>query len=183
MLWGHENIKGLKDITIKDYWQWTYSDLIISENRSSFGLFLIAQALELTKIPRINWGEVDLRYKRKKVSVKINSRIQGWKQSKSKRIVFEIPKKKGWHAKKPDSLTFRNREADLFIFGLHTEKQVKKANLLDLSQWEFYVVSTTVLDLNYPSKNKIGIRQLKSISNPIMHNQIKEAVDAIVNEI
>ena len=182
MFWGHENIKGLAATTIKDYWQWTYSDLMISENRSSFGLFLIAQALELTSIPRINWGEVDLRYKRKKISVKINSRIQGWKQSKSTRILFDIPKKKGWHAKKPDSLTFKNREADLFIFGLHTEKQVKCANLLDLNQWEFYVVPTETLDANFPNKNKIGIRQLKSISIPIPHSDIKKNVEAILNK-
>lgn len=66
MFWGHENIKGLKSTTIKDYWQWTYSDLLIESNRSSLGLFIIAHALELTKMPRINWGNVDLRYKRKK---------------------------------------------------------------------------------------------------------------------
>ena len=94
MFWGHEKIKGLKSTTINDYWQWTYSDLMITENRKSLGLFLIANSLELTNMPRINWGEVDLRYKRKKISIDVSARIQSWKQSKSKRIQFNITKKK-----------------------------------------------------------------------------------------
>ena len=182
MFWGHENIKGLKSTTIKDYWQWTYSDLLIESNRTTLGLFIIAHALELTKMPRINWGIVDLRYKRKKVSIDISSRIHGWKQSKSNRILFDITIKKGIHAKNEHSLTFKNREADLYIFGLHKEKELKKADFLNLEQWDFYVVSTSILDEKFPTKNKIGIRLLNSISNPIHYNEIQNTVNGLLDD-
>lgn len=180
MFWGHENIKGLKSTTIKDYWQWTYSDLLIESNRSSLGLFIIAHALELTKIPRINWGNVDLRYKRKKISVDICSRIQDWKQSKSNRILFNISRKKGIHAKNDRSLTFKNREADLYVFGLHKEKDLKNADFLNLEQWDFYVVLTKVLDENFPKKNKLGIGLLNSIAEPIPFKDIQTKVNDLI---
>ena len=183
MFWGHEKIKGLKATTINDYWQWTYSDLMITENRRSLGLFLIANSLELTNMPRINWGEVDLRYKRKKISIDVSSRIQSWKQSKSKRIQFNITKKKGIHAKNEHSLTFKNREAEFYIFGLHLEKNVSKADLLNLNQWEFYVISTKELDAKFPNKNKIGIRQLKSLCAAIEHKAIKKTIDTLIESI
>ena len=52
MFFGHEEIKGLADAKIKDFWQWTYSDILINKNRDDFGLYLVANALELTKMPQ-----------------------------------------------------------------------------------------------------------------------------------
>ena len=85
MLWGHENIKGLNNASVNEFWQWTYSDIMINKNREDFGLFLIAHALELTKMPRINWGEIDLRYQRKKITVKTAGYIQSWKKQKTEK--------------------------------------------------------------------------------------------------
>ena len=181
MLWGHENIKGLSSSSVKKFWQWTYSDIMINKNREDFGLFLVAHALELTKMPRINWGNIDLRYQRKKISVKTSGYIQSWKQKKSKRILFDISKKKGIDAKKEDSLTFRNREADLYVFNFHNEKVVKEANVLDLNQWDFYIVLTSVLDEHYPDKNKIGLRSLNKIATKVKYDRVKEIIDDLID--
>jgi len=180
MLWGHENIKGLNNASVNEFWQWTYSDIMINKNREDFGLFLIAHALELTKMPRINWSEIDLRYQRKKITVKTAGYIQSWKQKKSKRVLFDISRKKGIDAKKKDSLTFKNREADLYIFNFHKEKIVKKADVLNLEQWEFYIVLTSVLDEHFPNKNKIGLRSLNKIASKINYIRIKPIMDDLI---
>jgi len=181
MFWGHENIKGLSNASVNKFWQWTYSDIMINKNREDFGLFIVAHALELTKMPRINWGDIDLRYQRKKISIRTSGYIQSWKQKKSKRILFDISKKKGIDAKKEDSLTFKNREADLYIFNFHKEKVVKKADVLEIDQWDFYIVLTSVLDEHYPNKNKIGLRSLSKIATKVKHERIKSIIDDLID--
>ena len=111
MFFGHEEIKGLSNAKIKDFWQWTYSDILINKNRDDFGLYLVANALELTKMPRIDWGDVEFRYRRKKIAVKTSGYIQSWRQKKPKRVLYDIAPKKGVDRKTEDSLTFSNLAA------------------------------------------------------------------------
>ena len=99
MFFGHEEIKGLADAKIKDFWQWTYSDILINKNRDDFGLYLVANALELTKFPRIDWGNVEFRYRRKKIAVKTSGYIQSWRQKRPKRVLYDIAPKKGVNKK------------------------------------------------------------------------------------
>ena len=181
MFWGHERIKGLDNTTIKDFWQWSYSDLLIEKNRDDLGLFLVANALELTKMPRINWGNVDLRYRGKKIAVRTSGYVQSWKQKRPKRVLYDISPKKGIVAKTENSRTFRNREAEIYIFCLQTEKDVKKINLIDVDQWRFYIVSTEKLDLEFHDKKRIGIRPLNKMATPVKQNRIKDILDDIIS--
>ena len=181
MFWGHEEIKGLDKTTIKDFWQWTYSDLLINKNRSDLGLFLTANALQLTKMPRIDWGNVELRYRNKKIAVKTSGYIQNWRQKRPKRVLFDIPPKKGIDAPTEDSITFRNREAEIYIFCLHTEKDVSKVDVLNLEQWRFYIVRTASLDLDFREKKKIGIQPLNKLATPVHQSKIKAIVDDLID--
>lgn len=181
MFWGHEIIKGLDDVKIKDFWQWTYSDMLINHNRDAFGLFLIANSLELTRMPRIDWGKVDLRYRKKKIAVRTSGYIQGWKQKRPKRISFDISPKTGIDAKKEDSMTFRNREPEVYIFAVLAEKDVKKVNVLDLEQWNFYLVRTSTLDEHFPKNRKLGMRALKQLAGPLHYGRIKQNLDILID--
>jgi len=181
VFWGHEKISGLNGTNIKDFWQWTYSDLLISKNREDLALFYVAHSLELTKMPRINWGKVELRYRKKKIAVRTSGYIQTWRQKKPKRLSFDISPKVGLVAKKEDSLTFRNRDAEMYIFCVHKEKDVKKINVLDLEQWEFYLIRTSSLDELYPTNRKLGIRPLKQLASPIHYSKIKQNLDILVD--
>ena len=181
MFFGHEEIKGLKDAKIKDFWQWTYSDILINKNRDDFGLFLVANALELTKMPRIDWGNVDFRYRKKKIAVKTSGYIQSWRQKKPKRVLYDISPKKGIDKKTEESLTFRNREAELYVFCLLDEKDVTKIDVLDLNQWKFYIVRTTDLDEHFHDKKKIGIRPLNKLASPIHHSRLKVILDDLID--
>lgn len=64
---GKELIKGLPDTSILAFWQWTYSDILINKNRDDLSLFMIAKALDLTEMPRIDWQGCELRYRKKKL--------------------------------------------------------------------------------------------------------------------
>ena len=178
---GKESIKGMKDTSILDFWQWTYSDILINKNRDDLSLFLIAKALELTDMPRIDWQGCELRYRKKKIAVKTSGYIQSWKQTKPKRVLYDIAPKKGIDAKRNDSMTFRNRESELYIFALSTEKDVKKIDILNLEQWRFYIVRTAVLDDEFETKKKIGLRALNKLATPIHHSRLKEQIDILID--
>ena len=178
---GKESFKGIKDATLIDFWQWTYSDLQWNQNRDELSQFFVANALELTKIPKIKWQGCELRYRKKKIAIKTSGYIQSWQQKKPTRILFDIAPKKGITAKQADSLTFRNREAELYIFALFTQKDVKKIDCLDLEQWKFYIVRTAVLDDEYETKRKIGIRALNKLATPVHYNRLKEQIDILID--
>lgn len=178
---GKEPIKGIVNTNILDFWQWTYSDILINKNRDDLSLFLVAKALELTDMPRIEWQGCELRYRKKKIAVKTSGYIQSWKQTKPKRVLYDISPKKGIDAKRKDSMTFRNREAELYIFALAIEKDVKKMDILNLEQWRFYIVRTAVLDDEFETKKKIGLRALNKLATPVHHSRLKEQIDILID--
>ena len=78
-------------------------------------------------------------------------------------------------------MTFRNREAELYIFAVLTEKDVKKANVLDLDQWNFYIVRTSTLDQYFPKNRKLGMRALKQLAGPLHQTRIKDNIDILID--
>lgn len=96
-------------------------------------------------------------------------------------MLYDIAPKKGIDAKQKDSLTFRNRESELYIFALHTQKEVSKMDILNLEQWRFYIIRTSVLDDEFETKKKIGLRALNKLATPIHHSRIREQIDILID--
>ena len=53
------------------------------------------------------------------------------------------------------------RSADCFVFALHAEKDEEIANILDLGQWKFYVLSTKVVEAHFGSQKSVSLGQMK----------------------
>ena len=180
MYLGFEKIKG-SDTNILDFWKWTCSDIIIPSNRDDFALFLVANALELTKMPRIHWENSDLRYRKKKVSIKTSAYVEHWKQKRPKRLSFDITPKKGLDAPTEESMTYRNRYSEIYIFAILNEKELRKIDVLDLDQWQFYILRTETLDKYHFDTKKLGIRALNKLASPVHHSRIKPILDDIID--
>lgn len=181
MYFGFEKIRGLENKKISDFWKWACSDLIIPSNRNDYALYLVADALELSKMPRIYWENADLRYRKKKVALRTSAYVEHWKQKRPKRLSFDISPKKGLDAKTEESVTFRNRHPEIYIFAVLTEKDLKKIDVLNLDQWQFYVLRTNTLDKHHYDTRKLGIRALQKLASPISINRIKPILDDIVD--
>ena len=93
-----EKIIGLNESTIEDFWSWAYSDVLSNTNRAVFAEFIVAHTLGVTDQLRIEWDEVDIRFKGKKIEVKSAAYVQRWKQDKPSTIRFDISKKWAWIA-------------------------------------------------------------------------------------
>ena len=95
LLEPQQEIIGIKDSTITNFWQWAYSDILSNRNRSIFAEYLVAKALNLDNTARIEWDSKDLSYKGINIEVKSSAYAQSWGQNKESKISFDIEKKKG----------------------------------------------------------------------------------------
>ena len=60
------------------------------------------------------------------------------------------------------------------------EKDLKKIDVLNLDQWDFYVVRTEALDEHHETTRKLGIRALQKLASPVHHSKLKDILDAII---
>ncbi len=176
-------IPGLKDTSISDYWAWAYSDILTNTNRSLFAEFLVGKALDAIALPRVEWDCVDIRYHGKTIEVKCSAYIQSWKQNKPSKIKYDIGRRQKvdiaceyipYHTGEPV------RFADCYVFCLYKEKDVDKANVIDISSWEFYVLPTLIINEKFSNQKSISLSVLEKNSNPVPYSKLKACIDSVL---
>jgi hypothetical protein len=165
--------------TLRDYWSWSASDLVSNATRGVLAEFIVATALgiPLTE-PRDEWKPYDLEMPEGiKIEVKSAAFIQSWSQGRLSRISFSIRRTRGWSA---DTGTFDEgprRQADVYVFALlaHTDKST--VDPLNVAQWQFFVVPTSVLDARTRSQHSITVPTLRKIcGGHCTYNDLAKAV-------
>ena len=86
----NQNIQGLANATISDFWRWVYSDILNNRNRSIFSEFIVGYALGVLQTPREEWAAYDFDYNGSKIEVKSAAYVQSWQQDKLATIKFDI---------------------------------------------------------------------------------------------
>ena len=171
-------IPGTNDKTILDYWTWAYSDIMGNTERGVFAEFLVATALGIDNIPRQNWLPYDLLYKKEiRIEIKSSAYLQSWEQEKLSNIIFGIKKSRSWDPNTNKLNDIVQRDSNLYVFCLYAEKEKSKANLLDLDKWEFYILPTKTINEKLQEQQTIGLTKLKSLSEPVPFDKIKEMID------
>ena len=160
---------------VLDFWKWSTSDLLTNRQRGILAEFLISSALDLTDNPRSEWDEYDLITKDGlKIEIKSASYIQSWEQKEYSKISFGIQPTAKWENNK--RTTDKVRQSDLYIFCLLAHKDYKTINPLDLSQWEFYILDTNILNKNVPTQKTITLSSLLLSPIKVTYQNIKEVV-------
>jgi hypothetical protein len=174
-----DHIPGLDGRTVGDFWRWAYSDVLSNRNRSIFAEFIVGTALGVVDKPRVEWDAVDLRYGDLKIEVKSSAYCQSWFQSKPSLIQFSIRKAVCWNPETGAYEGESTRSADMYVFCLHIERDKSKANILDVSTWEFYVVSTDVLNRDYREAKSLSLAAVYRLAAPCKYDELKTAVDRV----
>ena len=78
-------------------------------------------------------------------------------------------------------MTYRNRYSEIYIFAILNEKELRKIDVLDLDQWQFYILRTETLDKYHFDTKKLGIRALNKLASPVHHSRIKPILDDIID--
>ena len=175
-----DKIVGIDDLTIHDFWSWAYSDILNNRNRSVFAEFLVGYALGVTDTPRIEWDAVDLRYRNKKIEVKSSAYLQSWNQDQLSAIRFDIAKKMSWDAETNKTENEPKRAANCYVFCLYSETDSAKMNILNVSSWDFYILSTEQIERELKHQKSVGIKRIKTMCNPVDFSGLKNQVNHIL---
>ncbi|MBR0234439.1 MAG: hypothetical protein IJQ47_10355 [Synergistaceae bacterium] len=164
LLTGNEAITGTKNKLI-DYWAWAHSMLVDNSERGIFAEFLVHTAMKSTETIRRNWTSYDiLSPEGIKIEVKASGYIQSWGQEKLSPINFLIRPTQVCNAEDNNFSGGKVRQADVYVFCVHTHTEQESINILDTSQWKFYVLSTATLNEKVGNQEKISLTKLKKLN-------------------
>lgn len=152
------------------FWQWSYSDLMNNTLRGVLAEYIVTLAVGVCDEVRIEWDAYDLKTPSGiKVEVKSAAYLQSWTQEQLSSIQFSIKPTHGWDSTSNTLAEEKSRQADIYVFCLlaHTEKST--VNPLDLNQWEFYCVSTEMMNQELGPQKTLGLARLLKL-NPAKTN-------------
>ena len=172
-------ISQTNGLQVVDFWAWAYSDLLSNANRGVFAEFIVGAALDALEGMRLEWDAYDLTYQNRKIEVKSSAYLQTWQQNKLSTISFDIAPKRGWDAQTNVLSDEISRAADIYVFCLFAAQDSEQANVLDLTQWEFYVLPVHVLN-ELGGQKRISLNPLRKLCDPVPYSQLRQTVDALV---
>lgn len=175
---SEEILSSNKSRKLVDFWRWAYSDLIGNTERGCFAEYLVAIACNIDHKVRISWNSYDLELDDgTKIEVKSSAYLQSWKQKEYSKPIFGIQKTKSWDYRTGQYDVTKKRQSDIYVFALLSHKTKSTVNPLDTSQWEFYILQTSVIDLELGESKQVSLDKLKQL------NAIKSSFDDILDKI
>lgn len=162
------------DFTISDFWRWGFSDLLDNVLRGTYCEFVVGAALGVDlSTGRTNWSPWDItfpyawedaagRHDIIRVEVKNSSYLQSWNEGKLSKISFGIAPKE---ITDPAYGTMgeKKRQSDVYVLCHYKAQDRATADPLVLDDWDFYVVSTKVLDKVCAGQKSIGLTSLQGL--------------------
>lgn len=153
------------EITLLEFWQWSQSDLLSNALRGVLAEFIVAKALGIETHSRTEWDSYDLMSKKGlKIEVKSSAYLQSWAQMKHSEIRFDISPRKGLDKESGQYSGASKRNSDIYVFCLLHHKDKKTVNVLDLTQWTFFVLQTSVLNDKRLEGKTIGLNSLLTLN-------------------
>jgi hypothetical protein len=151
---------------------------VSNATRGILAEFIVATALEIPLDSiRDEWAAWDLTTNDGiRVEVKSAAYIQSWGQKDLSKISFNVQKKLLWDPEVEKQEEIPRRFADVYVFALLAHKDQVTIDPMDVSQWQFYVVPTKVLDARERSQYSITLPSLEKLCSPLPYRLIKQAV-------
>ncbi len=171
---------GLSETSILDYWVWAFSDLVGNTERGVLAEYLVAMAVGAESPVRNSWGAYDIDAPDgTKIEVKSAAYVQSWYQKHLSNIQFGIRKTLEWIPERNEFGQERKRQSDIYVFCLVTQKEKRQVNPLDLDQWEFYVIPTSVLDSEFGDRQSISLNLVMRYGRAYRFRQLQEAISRV----
>jgi hypothetical protein len=151
--------------TLLDFWRWSASDLVNNALRGQLAEYIVAQALGTTHTLRVEWDSYDLITSNGiRIEVKSAAYIQSWYHKKLSSISFSIRPTIGWNAATNTYGSELKRQSDLYVFCLLSHQDKDSIDPLNLDQWEFFVLPTSILNQVCTTQKTITLRRLQQLS-------------------
>ena len=173
-------INGNTSACLLDFWTWAYSDLIGNTERGKLAEYIVSLAMGCSDDISGGWTSYDiLSPEGIKIEVKTSGYLQSWAQKKLSDIRFGIRETLAWDATKNTLAKTATRQADTYVFCIENCEEKAILNPLDLSQWDFYVISSKTLNTKVSKQKSIGLNMLKNIG--AQKCSFSELRDTVIN--
>lgn len=167
------------DFTLLDFWRWSVSDLVSNATRGRLAEYLVAKALGIsTSGVRDEWAAYDLvTPSGVKIEVKSAAYLQAWHQEKFSTISWSTRLSRAWDAETNVLSDVAARQAEVYVFALLAHGDKPTLDPLDVTQWTFYALPTSVLNARSRSQHSITLSSLEKIARPASFADLKTAVE------
>lgn len=168
-------------LSVTDFWTWAFSDLRDNSLRGILAEFLVGTALGATATRRKAWDNYDLLTPDGvRVEVKASGYLQAWPQARHSQLTFGRVAARTWDESTNTYSAEAEVRADVFVFCVHTCKDHKLYNALDLNQWAFYAVSAD--EVRDAGVKTIGINWVRQRAAAISYSKLPSAVQRVATE-
>lgn len=167
--------------TVGDFWTWALSNVLDNTSRGILAEWAVASALGVDDGVRWNWEPWDLEADGVRIEVKCAADIQSWPGATSPPQFGIAPGTAYYRDGSYDPE--KKRRADVYVLCFYSERPEVApdvADPLDMSKWQFYVLSTRYL--NEQLENQQTIR--KSVvdayhAQPVGYAELADRVFAV----
>ena len=143
--------------------------------------FIVSSTIDILDKPREEWDAYDLKTKDGlKIEIKSSSYLQSWEQAELSKIIFGIQPTSDWDYSTNKRKSEKIRQSDIYIFCVLSHKDKNSVDPLNLSQWDFYILKTKVLNEKVKTQKTITLSSLLRL-NPIKikYGNLKQEIEYI----
>ena len=163
----------------QEFLDWAYHDLLANTTRGVLAEYIVARALGICDTKRLEWHKHDLDIDGVGVEVKSAAYVQTWEQNRSSVIEFTIGPAKGWDARTNTYAASAGRSADVYVFCILEGEDRERVDPLEVGQWTFYVLPTSVLNRKVPTQKSIRLGPLIALGpEQCTYDELKATIDA-----
>ncbi len=175
------NGPALVQASLTDFWKWAMADLCDDDVKGWFAEWLVLKLLGVESRRRVSWSNSDVVTESGvRVEVKASAYWQSWKvldefgKPMSERKYRDGPDSSvrfgGLRARDSSGVTDmakdRALKSELYVFAFQHERDIVKWNAMDLSQWEFYVLTSVEVASIAPARS-VSLTRLRSLQLPL----------------
>lgn len=163
-------------LTMLDFWKYQYSNIFdLQENIAEF---IVGKALGLTEpCNRNGWSLFDIFYRKTRIEIKETGYFYSWQKDGkiSQQRTFGIAPALG-----PNKV--RERQNDIYVFCLNTGTNEEESNPLEMDNWKFYVVPTSVINKECADEQKtISLSRVKKLAPLTKYGELKGVIDSYID--
>ncbi len=189
--------KLLSPHSMLEFWQYNLSEIYVSMTRGSFATYIVACAMTdngINEIAEERKGnepyDIDGPIimtpegpRKSRIEVKSTSHVNEKNLERTlpdSKLVFSISEKIDWDS---EDQTPR-RHNDLYVFAHYTSVKVKdKEDILDMKNWEFYVLATKRIEADPELKEQHTVSVSKLKSKKVRCVGYSQLYDTIISEL
>lgn len=178
------------DLTIENFWQYHYANMY--NQHEYIAEFLVGTALGETTPNNDYWRLWDVDYhfgdKTYRIEVKATSYYHSFQdelyQGRTSEVrTFDIHKAYKEYQNNSSEL---RRNSDIYVFCLNVGRTAEESNPIDVSNWEFYLVTRENLESQLADENQksISLSRVRALAGEkCSYLEIKSKVDSLIPTI